>query len=130
MGNLRSSRTVKETAWNLIVGLLLVGLIGGCKFVEVYVNVDSCPAGQKMTIPGGGGGCYQGSQINPPVAATGAYIQGTSPAVYADSTYQCTSGTYCGSIPGTCQFKKCIWVFTPDSPGSKTGSCSCGCPPM
>jgi len=133
MRSLRQLFKLKKTAWSLIGGLMLIGLLGAC--TQVQVTVDTCPPGATRTsitsIPDAGA-CTNGPKLLVPADASGAYIANTTnppqQIPLTDHSYTCNAGTWrCASNPGTCVFKPCWTKFTPDSPGAKTGACTCEC---
>jgi hypothetical protein len=133
MGTLRQLFNLKETAWSLVGGLLLLGLLGGCEpFVNVVVQVDNtCQAGgtgsgMGRKIPDAGT-CTLGPVLTAPADAYGAHIYPTG-GIITDHTHTCNAGTRkCASSPGTCNFKSCWTRFHPDTPGALTGACTCDC---
>lgn len=131
MRNLPQRLNLARTAWSLVGGLLLAGLLTACWEVNTYVKVDTCPPGATRTPipPIEGGGCNQGPVLTSATDAYGAYIANTSPPQpITDHTHFCNAGTNkCASSPGTCQRKPCVVKFTPDSPGAMTGACICAC---
>lgn len=108
--------------------ILLASFLGACSQVNVTATADSCPSGGVRQTVNEFGACYRGTQITLSISAAGAWIVGSSPPAQADTTYQCTSGYRCASYPGTCNTKACVWKITLSAPGSKSGSCDCGCP--
>jgi hypothetical protein len=140
MRNLRQVFNHKGAAWSLVGGLLLAGLLSGCgsgsKFVEVQVQVDTCPSGGPMRTLSEGGACRPTPQLQDPTNANlynNAKNTATGLAI-TDSVHMCNAGTYmCQSSPGTklCggTYKPCKTLYTPDAPpNGLTGNCQCGCP--
>jgi hypothetical protein len=129
---------LKGTAGNLLGGLLLAGLLGGCglPFIDVDVQVvataGGCPSGGTRTDIQPGGGCNK-ETISSPTDANkygNAKDTGTGLAI-TDHSHMCTSGVICQSSPGTyyCPFptlKPCKTLWTQTS--GLNGTCQCGCP--
>ena len=139
MRNLRRLFKLKHTAWSLIGGLMLAGLLGGCQtpFIDIKVQVDNmagtCPSGGTTRVVDSSipldGGCTLGPILTAPADAYGAHIHPTG-GIITDHNHTCTVGNgsrKCASSPGTCNFKACWTRFVPDSPGALTGKCSCDC---
>ena len=110
-------------SWNMLAGALLVALLQACANVSV-----GCPDGG-LPPPNGGtpGGCntlypYSGDAFN--------FYNVESRAIITDHTHMCASASSkCQTNAGKCGFgaPPCKSYFMPDSAGSMTGSCSCGC---
>ena len=129
MGTLRKLFKPKGSAWSLVSGLLLVGLLGACN--TVTVTVDTCPPGNVRStigdLPDGAGACnvvnpYTGA-IPPPPATICKNISGVTIPCPGNAT--CSSGSKCGDPPGTYNRKTCKTVWTESSAGSASGSCLC-----
>jgi len=127
MQSLRQLFKLKKTACSLISGLMLAGLLGGCKFIEVSVQVDTCQSdGTRMPLPDPGA-CnvvnpYTGA-IPPPPATICKNIGGQTIPCPANAT--CSSGAKCGDPPGSYNRKTCKTIWTESSAGSTSGSCLC-----
>jgi len=129
MGTLRQLFKLRRTAWSLVGGLLLVGLLGGCSTpfidIDVSVQVDTCPSGaggprQPLPEPGA---CTNGGtgSIPPPPATICKNASGAPMNCPTGAT--CTSGYKCGSPPGTENRKTCKTIWTQIS--GTSGSCIC-----
>ena len=132
MLGLESKRTT-----TLLIGCLMAALLGGCKFVEVFVQVDTCPTstGTRVVTAGGPpadeGGC-QSMQLTSAVDAYGALNTANNNQPITDHNHLCNAGTWkCKSSPGSCLmgglWKPCKTYFSPTS--GNNGNCACNCPP-
>jgi hypothetical protein len=136
MRTLRTLFKPKVTTWNLVGGLLLVGLLGGCTtpLVNVAVQVDTCPSG--------GGGPR--TPLDPPgycsINSTAPYNGPLIPQNYKvckafdGTTINCTGNEMCtGSTSRVCNDppgndsnrKPCKSVWKQSAAGSMNGDCSC-----
>jgi len=124
---------LERTAYNLPVGLFLIGLMVGCEpLVKVTVQVDTCQAG--------GMGKQFGEPPEPGLC--NLYPSGSTP--YTGDAYgffkttdgqpflqhqNCSGGKKCAGSPGRCDSgpktgSLCVsWV------NPSTMTCSCSCPP-
>jgi len=147
MGTFPQLFKLNGTAWSLIIGLLLAGLLSGCHtpLIDIDVQVTNmagaCP-------PGGGGGgpiptagCSAKQSIpqqeDAVVAGHQTYNTATSHYVTTTNTYFCqANSTPCNANPGSSScpptftpLKKCVTLYTPNAGTTGPGSCSCVCPP-
>jgi len=132
---------LEGTARNLLGGLLLAGLLGGCGLplididVQVVNTAGACPSGGTRVgtdLPAGGG-CITDPAISSPTDANkygNAKDMGTGQPI-TDHNHMCTSGFICASNPGSkyCPFPtvkacKTRWYQT----SGMNGTCQCDCP--
>jgi hypothetical protein len=121
----------------LIGGCFLAVCLGGCKFVEVQVQVDTCPTSMGSRVVSGGGppneegGC-QTMLLTAAADAYGALNTANNNQPITDHNHLCNANTWkCKSSPGSCYmgglWKPCKTYFTPTS--GNNGNCACNCPP-
>jgi len=135
MGTLRKLFEPKVTTWNLVGGLLLVGLLGGCTtpFVNVVVQVDTCPSGSggPRTPLDPPGACtlntanpYNGPLIPQNYKVCKDFNNNTIPCT---GNEMCTGTTsrVCADSPGNENRKLCKSVWKQSAAGSMNGTCVC-----
>ena len=132
---------LKGTAWSLVGGLLLAGLLVGCNtpLIDVSVQVDTtCSSGN---TPSGGPRTPLQQLPKPGACQTKQLTTRTDANEYSnnnawdlvtnkritDHTHFCnTNTTKCQSSPGS---KVCSGFDKPCMTKWTNGSCICGCPP-
>lgn len=145
MGTMRKLFCFKWTRSSLLVGIMILGLIGGCTpLIDIDIVVDNtagnCPSGGR----GGGGG----PQLPPGGACTTTNLSSAADAnrynnaknvatghAITDHSHMCKAGTVmCASSPGSMAcpyptYKPCKTLYMPDvPPNGLVGTCQCGCP--
>ena len=140
MRNFRRLFKLKQTAWSLIGGLMLAGLLGGCQtpFIDIKVQVDTCPpggAGRSIPIdPPIVGACTPTpplTDLTDPNLNNNGYFNTATKTTLFDHIHRCNASTWmCQSNPGSTFCgginKVCKTRFTPTS--GNNGNCLCGCP--
>ena len=132
MRNFRRLFKLKQTAWSLIGGLMLAGLLGGCQtpFIDIKVQVDNmagaCPSGGTRVLnsedPPGIGGCNNGG-TGPIVVSNTICKNASGGTMQCQSSFICSAGNKCAVPPGTENRKSCKTIWTQTS--GNNGSCSC-----
>lgn len=130
MRTLQQLFKLNRTACNLVGGLLLVGLLGGCTpLVNVAVQVDT-------TCSSGGG---PGRPLEPPGACSvmNPYSGPLLPQNYkvckdfnnvtipCTGNENCTGPNRCNNSPGNENRKICKTVWKQSAAGSMNGACTC-----
>ena len=128
MGTMRQLFKFNNATRNLVAGLLLAGLLGGCTepFVKVTVQVDTCQAGgmgkqiDELPPPGG---CITPFISWAGHSADGLWNSSTGLQIPAGSGLTCASGVKCQATPGSCGIgKPCKSWYRPSNQ-----SCVCDC---
>jgi hypothetical protein len=125
----------KKRVVTLLIVCFVAVLLEGCKFVEVFVKVDSCPpATGTRVVTGGGttggeqdgeGGCFVGSFYNGQAATF--WHMALKREITSSDNFSCVgaSSKKCPSPAGTCTGGNCKSRYYPLT--ATTGSCNCGC---
>ena len=131
MGTLRQLFKLKGSAWSLLGGFLLAGLLGGCShpFIDIKVDVDvnsTCASGggPRQPLPGAGACSVDGTGAIPqsPTSQTICKNSGGT-VINCPPGATCTSGNKCNTPSGTDNRKACKTIWT--QVNGTSGSCIC-----